>query len=298
MFCGRRRVRRLLIPWSLLALLVSLPLLHPRARAAVRLTSGFQPLEEDTRVFSEPGAEVYARRFAQALPTATALVEDRQGQPFKSDFRVYVCASHESFTRHLGERPDSPVRGMKLFRDIWVSPLAFDFRGFDTHRQTMTHELSHLHMTQQLGLRAIMGTVPTWFAEGLADWVADTGGEIISHQDALEAFASGHHFVPDARGRFLLPQTAKHYGISWPMLHRQSRMFVEYLHDRAGGSLGNLVVAVGKGERFDEAFQEHYGASLDNVWNDFLASLDGGSGSLSAQRLLNRGAIPQRQSFG
>lgn len=277
MFFSRRRIRRLLIPLSLVAVLAALPLLHPRARAAVRLTSGFQPLEEDTRVFSEQGADVYARRFAQALPAATALVEEHQGQPFSSGFRVYVCASHESFTRHLGERPDSPVRGMKLFRDIWVSPLAFDFRGSDTHRQTITHELSHLHMTQQLGLRAIMGAVPTWFAEGLADWVADTGGEIISHQDALEAFASGHHFVPDARGRFLFPRTAKHYGIPWPMLHRQSRMFVEYLHDRAGGSFGDFVAAVGKGERFDVAFLEHYGASLDDVWNDFLESLSGGA---------------------
>ncbi len=277
MFFGRRRIRRFLIPLSLLALLVPVLLLHPRARAAVRLTSGFQSLEEDTRVFSEQGAEVHARRFAQALPAATARVEEYQGRPFKSDFRVYVCASHESFTRHLGERLDSPARGMKLFRDIWVSPLAFDFRGSDTHRQTIAHELSHLHMTQQLGLRTIMGTVPTWFAEGLADCVADTGGEIISHQDALQAFASGNHFVPDARGRFLFPRTAKHYGISWPMLHQQSRMFVDYLHDRAGGSFGDFVTAVGKGERFDVAFLEHYGASLDNVWNEFLESLDGGS---------------------
>jgi hypothetical protein len=166
---------------------------------------------------------------------------------------------------------------MKLFRDIWVSPLAFNFRGTDTHRQTITHELSHLHMTQQLGLRSFMGTVPTWFAEGLADSVADTGCEIVSHQEAREAFARGRHFVPDAEGRFLFPQSATHYGISWPMLHRQSRMFVEYLHDRAGGSFEDFVVAVGKGEPFDVAIQEHYGDSLNNLWNDFLESLNSGS---------------------
>jgi hypothetical protein len=284
MFLYGRRTRRLLIPFGLLSLLALLLFLHPRARAAARLTSGFQSLVEDTRVFYEPGAEVHARRFAESLPAAIARVEEYQGRPFKSDFRVYVCASHESFTRHLDERPDSFARGMRLFRDIWVSPLAFDFRGSDTHRQTITHELSHLHMTQQLGLRSIMGTVPTWFAEGLADWIADTGGEIITHQDALEAFASGNHFVPDAKGRFLFPRTAKHYGVSWPMLHRQSRMFVEYLRDRAGGLFGDFVVAAGKGERFDVAFLEHYGDSLDNVWNDFLESLDGGSGSETPSR--------------
>jgi len=291
MFFGRRRIRKLLIPLSLLSLLVPLLLLHPRARAAARLTSGFQSLGEDARVFCEPGAEVHARRFAESLPAAIARVEEHLGRPFKSGFRVYVCASHESFTRHLGERPDSFARGMKLFRDIWVSPLAFVFRGSDTHRQTITHELSHLHMTQQLGLRSIMGTVPTWFVEGLADWIADTGGEIITHQVALEAFAGGNHFVPDAQGRFLFPRTAKHYGISWPMLQRQSRMFVEYLHDRAGASFAGFVAAVEKGERFDRAFLEHFGDSLDNVWNDFLESLDSGSGSETPNQVNEKGTI-------
>jgi hypothetical protein len=246
------------------------------------LTSGFQSLDEDSRVFYEPGAEVHARRWAESLPEVIARVEDRQGQPFKSTFRVYVCASHESFTRRLGERRDSPARGMKLFRDIWMSPLAFDFRGSDTHRQSITHELSHLHMTQQLGPRSIVGTVPTWFAEGLADWVADTGSEIISRQAALDAFAAGNHFVPDARGRFLLPRTAKHYGVSWPMLHRQSRMFVEYLHDRAGKSFTDFVVAVGKGARFDVAFRDHFGYSLAKVWQEFLESLASDPGNPNA----------------
>ena len=271
----KRRSRRLLIPLGSLLLLVSLLLLHPRVRAATRLTPGFQPLEEDARVFFEPGAELYARRFAELLPMAVARVEECHGRPFKSDFRVYVCASHQSFTRHLLQRSDSPVRGMALFRDVWVSPLAFDFAGSDTHRQTITHELSHLHLSQQLGLRSIMGTVPTWFVEGLADWVADTGGEIVSYQDALGAFATGHHFVPDTRGRFLLPRRASHYGISWPMLHRQSRMFVEYLRDRDEESFASFVVLVGTGERFDAAFLEQFGESLEVVWDDFRDSLDG-----------------------
>jgi hypothetical protein len=54
-------------------------------------------------------------------------------------------------------------------------------------------------------------------------------------------------------------------------------MFVEYLHDRAGGSFEDFVVAVGKGEPFDVAIQEHYGDSLNNLWNDFLESLNSGS---------------------
>jgi len=268
-----RGMRRLLILFGMLFVLALLPWLHPRARAAVRWSPGFQALEEDSRVFYEPGAEAHARRVAKALPAAMARVEECQGRPLEPGFRVYMCVSHGSFTRRLGESPDSPARGMKLCRDIWVSPLAFDFRGSDTHRQTIAHELSHLHMTQQLGLRSIMGPVPTWFVEGLANWVAHSGGEIVSRRDALEAFARGDHFVPDATGRFLFPRTAKHYGVSWPMLHQQSRLFVEYLHERSGRSFEDFIVAVGRGERFEAAFQAHCGDSLGNAWSNFLESL-------------------------
>jgi hypothetical protein len=260
----------------LLSLLV---LAHPRARAALRLTSGFQPFQQDTRVFYEPGADVLAKRFAESLPAAIARVEESQGLPFKSDFRVYVCASHESFTRHLGEPIDSPARGMKLFRDIWVSPKAFAFMGSDTHRETITHELSHLHLSQNMGVRSIMGSLPTWFEEGLADMIADTGGEIVSYQEALDAFARGPHLVSDAKGRFLFPKRAEDYGISWPMLHRQSRMFVEYLHDRNEELFKEFVVAVVNGVHFDVAFKNYFGDGLDNVWSEFLNSLENRSES-------------------
>ena len=276
---SRKKIRRILIPAGLLLLLPLLLLAHPRGRAAFRLTSGFQQLEQDSRVYFETGAEVQAMRFAEALPDAIARVEECHGQAFKSDFRLYVCASHESFSRHLGETVDSPVRGMKLFRDIWVSPKAFDFRGADTHRQTIIHELSHLHLSQHMGLGSIMGGLPTWFVEGLADWVADTGNEIVTYQEALDSFAHGRYLVPDAKGRFLFPKTAQDYGVSWPMLHRQSRMFVEYLHDKDEALFKDFVVAVSKGMRFKVEFGRYFRGNLDSVWNDFLSSLDHRIGS-------------------
>lgn len=275
---GQRKIRRILIALLIIAALPLLLLAHPRARAALRITPGFQPLEQDTRVFYEAGAEVYAKQFADALPSAIARVEDCQGQPFRSAFRVYVCASHENFTRYLLQSPDSPVRGMQLYRDVWVSPKAFAFMGLDTHRQTITHELAHLHISQHMGLHRITGGLPTWFVEGLADWVADTGRESVSYRGMLTAFAAGSHFVPDTKGRFFPPKRAKDYGLSWPMLHRQSRAFVEYLVERDKESFKEFVVAVVKGARFDVAFAEHFDGTLETVWDEFLDSLEDRAG--------------------
>jgi len=268
-----RKARWFLVVPGFLALLPALLLLHPRVRAGLRLVSGFQPLATDARVYYEPGAEELARLFAAALPAAVARVEEGHGLPFKTDFRIYVCATHESFTRRVGEAPGSPVRGIVLIWDVWLSPRAFDFYGRDTHRQSIAHELSHLHVSQYLGLWGRRGHLPTWFSEGLADQVADTGEERVSLRETLDAFAAGRHLVPDAGGSSLRPRRAEDYGLSWPLLHRQSRMFVEYLAARREAALPRFVAAVLRGAPFEAAFDEHFGGSLDTVWAGFLAAV-------------------------
>jgi hypothetical protein len=157
--------------------------------------------------------------------------------------------------------------------DVWVSPKAFAFYGKDTHRQTLAHELSHLHLRQQLGWLRKTQRVPAWFVEGLADWVAGTGEEIVSRNAALKGFINGRHLMPDASGRLPLPKGAHDYGLTWPMFHLQSRMFIEYLHDRDEKSFGRFVAAVVDGDRFDVAFNEHFGDSLEIVWQEFMDAL-------------------------
>jgi hypothetical protein len=255
-------------------LLTLLLLVHPRARAAFRLASGFQSLENESRVFYEPGAESYATKIAYALPGAIDRVEKSHSLPFKSEFRVYVCSTHESFTKHIGIPADSPVRGTALPWDVWVSPNALCFYGRDTHRQTLAHELSHLHLGQHLGWFNRVKNVPVWFSEGLADWVADTGHEIVSRAEAMEGFRSGHHLIPDASGNLPLPRQPRDYGLTWPLFHMQSRMFVEYLVERDEGSFKHLVMSVLSGVLFDAAFKDNFDDSLEGVWQDFVDSLD------------------------
>ena len=279
----RKWVRRLLIAAAVVALLPLLLLAHPRARAALRLTPSFEPLAEDPRVYYEPGAEGYAGMIAEALPGAVERVEACHGRPFTDEFRVYVCASHESFGRHLRSDPAAPVRGMALYRDVWLSPKALDFHGLDTHREAIAHELSHLHVDQHLGVWRRSKNLPIWFVEGLADWTSGIGFEVVSREEAAEALRSGPRLEPDSSGPGLRLKAGQNYGITWPMMHHQSRLFVEYLVDADKEAFAEFVEAVLDGAEFDGAFTEHLGGSLEERWGEFVEETTGIAGGSGAQ---------------
>jgi len=269
-----KRARGLMIGLALLGGASLLVFGQPRARTALRFVRGFSPLEVDARVFYEVGAEDLAKNVASALPAAVVRVEDCQGEPFDKPFRIYVCASHENFTRHIGEPRTSPTRGIAFLRDIWISPRAFSFRGADTHRETLAHELSHLHLGQKLGWWHRTREVPSWFQEGLADWVADTGAEQVSREEARRAILGGRCIVPEGSGHLPFPKQPRDFGLSWPMFHRQSRMFVEYLRSRDADGFAGFVGAVVRGGGFEAAFNDHFPAGLPDVWRDFTNSFE------------------------
>jgi hypothetical protein len=168
--------------------------------------------------------------------------------------------------------PDSPVRGFAFPHDIWVSPLALDFRGQDTLGASITHELSHLHLLQHLGWLGKTRHLPTWFVEGLADWVADTGFEIITRKKAIEALKNGYSFVPDDTGKLPLPRDSLVYGISWPMMHAQSRLFIEFLYAYDGDAFRLFIEAVLGKVHFHAAFRQAFGVDLESAWRAFLAN--------------------------
>ncbi len=265
--------RRLLLVILLIVLLSPLLLLlSSKARAALRLVSGFEQLESDPRFWYEPGAEGLAERLAEVLPEAIRRVEALQPHPFQPGFRVYVPASHESFMGHISQDPRAPVRGIAFPWDVWVSPKAFDFYGMDTHLQTLTHELSHLHLKQQAGRYGGRRNLPSWFCEGLANKAAGMGFDRISREEAMQALASGRHFHPDTEGYFLLKDAAQ-YGVSWPLLHSQSRLFLDFLQERDPEALNRHLLALYDGRDFGMSLEEQYGISLDSLWLEFVAAL-------------------------
>ena len=278
-----KRSRAIIVGTAIVVAVALLVLAQPRAKAALRLVHDFAALDADPRVWYEPGAEDMAKAMAAVLPAAIARVEECQSAPFEKTFRVYVCASHESFTSHLGLPARSPVRGIAFPRDVWISSKAFSFHGEDTHREAVTHELSHVHLGQMLGWWHRTKNVPSWFQEGLADWAADTGDEQVSRREAREAIVSGHSIVLDESGHLPFPRRPEAYGMNWPMFHMQSRMFVEYLRSRGATAFEGFVAAVVRGTEFKSAFNDNYGVGLSDAWKDFFQSLKAEDKDLSSK---------------
>ena len=270
----RKTIIALILPVLLLVVLSVLALRIPRLRTALRIADGFEPLDGHGLVYYEKGAEEYARRIAEALPDAIEHVETMQVRPFRSLPRIYVCATHERFAEQIGESPETAVRGIAFKRDIWLSPTVFTFFGRDTHTQSLLHELSHTHISQHLSFIHRVRKIPTWFNEGLADWVSGTGAERISRDEAVAAIRAGRSLVPDDTGQFPVPKSPADYGLSWPMLHVQSLMFVEYLAERDRGRFNAFMEELLDGRDFGPAFNEQFGAAPAVLWKEYTGSLE------------------------
>ena len=157
------------------AVILILPLLSACSSArslaaSFRSTKHFVPLVADDRILFEPGAEAFIQEIPALLPDAIKKVETGHFAPFIDSVKVYVCATNESYYRHTGQRAPATVTN-KLF----LSPALFhDNKPLDRY---LTHELSHLHLRQRLGL--IGSTrLPSWFKEGLAELGLEQAGKM------------------------------------------------------------------------------------------------------------------------
>jgi len=248
---------------------------NPVGRALLKPKSGFLPVETDHRVFVEAGAEERASLVAFFLPQAIALIEGSQGRPFKKPFRVYVCATQGSLNEFIGLPPGAPIRGTVRFGEVFLAPSAFDWRGEDLHRESLLHELSHLHLRQQLGFLASRGNIPSWFHEGLADLVSGAGGEGISDEEARQAILGGPTLQPDSTGSLWSLRSVTDQGLRGPMFHKQSRMFLAYLESRDPGGFHAFLLQLQEEKELAGPFRAAFGAGVGEVWEEFRTALQG-----------------------
>lgn len=232
--------------------------------AALRSTDHFIPHKNNPGVLYEPGAEAHADKVVLLLPSAIRQVEERQYRPFIYPVLVYVCASRESFYKMYGMDGRAGVL-TKLF----LSPRLFDEKD-EIIKLYLTHELSHLHLLQQLGVYK-MSRLPVWFKEGLATYVSDGGGaHTVTEKQAADSIKSGKYFVPDETGGFIFQKTASDWGLGHHMFYRQGMMFIRYLAKIDGSAYRKLILGVEDGVRFPIALQAAYNKKLKELWNAFL----------------------------
>jgi hypothetical protein len=234
----------------------------------LRSTDHFQVFPGDPRVRYERGAENAAAVIAHALPAALATVERAQFRPFAKPTTIFVCASTATFDRYgyfVGG-----AGGFVLNGRLFISPKPQNTA--ERQPRILTHELSHLHLEQQIGWLRFAGSLPGWFKEGLAVYVSQGGGaENVSEIEAREALARGQSFRPNATGSLLFPQTGAREKMTPHLFYRESALFVAFLSRRDPAAFERLLIAVEDRIGFAAAVRGAYGHDLPALWTEFVA---------------------------
>ena len=256
---------------SNIIILLVLFFLSPYSTALCKSKSHFIKHLEHDLVFYEPGAKDYADKIAAFLPAAIERVEWVYGLPFEEQFKIYVCNSQKSFDEYTANTSPSryPIRGTALLGYVLIAPGAFNFIGLDTHKETLMHELSHLHIQQRLGFFK-RKKIPTWFGEGLADYVAGSGGEGIEKGEAINSILNGKHFIPEEEGEIFSSFNSALNGLSGPMFHQQAKMFVTYIINSDSLKFNSFLSKIQEGEPFSETFIYVMGLNILDEWTQFL----------------------------
>jgi hypothetical protein len=227
----------------------------------------FTPFAGDRRVRVEPGADRFALMVSPYVTDAIKKVESAQAAPFESEVRIYVCASATSFYRLTGRRvPATTTNNVYLSPDLFQETRALD--------RYLTHELSHLHLVQSIGVFG--GTrLPEWFKEGLAEMVS--GGATSSSvtvSEALKAISEGRSFIPDEGRNLVASFLFPHYGTYWHienrMFYRQSMLFVQFMHDQDRAAFQRFLAAVVQGDSFKKALRRSYPNGMPGLWSKFV----------------------------
>jgi len=233
-------------------------------------TGQFLPQASDSRVRYEPGAEAMAGEVASELSSAIETVEEGHYRRFLEPVRVYVCASKESFRSYSLRVGDAA--GFVFNKRLFLSPkLAYTPERIP---RVLTHELSHLHLEQQIGPLKAAGGLPDWFKEGLAVYVSGGGGaENVSEDEAREAIARGKQLEPKTSGSLLFPTDATDYGMTHHMFYRQSSLFVGYLKQLDEGQFKAFLLAIEDRQPLVRAFEDAYGKSVEAAWWEFVMKI-------------------------
>ncbi len=237
--------------------------------AMTRSTEHFIELESEPRIRYEKGSSALALKLAPHLDQAIQAVEAKQYRAFADKVMVFVPASIGSFASYCGSRfPAACVVGSRLF----ISPRLLNAQA--RIAKILTHELSHLQLSQSLGRWAYQRNLPSWFVEGLAVYVSGGGGaEKVSESEAIRAIIAGRAIVPTGSGSLLFQKTASSFGLKPHMFYRQSALYVAWLHRLDAVKFKQLILLLHKRHPLDAALKASYGFDVATGWARFTAGL-------------------------
>jgi hypothetical protein len=238
------------------------------ALAMTKSTDEFQSLKQDSRIRYEDGSIKLANEIAPYFGLAIQTIENKQGV-FKQPVVIYATKSVDSFSSFCASKyPSACVVGKRLF----ISPKLLTQK--DRIPGILTHELSHLQFTQDIGRWDYLTKLPVWFKEGLAVYVSGgSGAEGVTEEEAIEAINHGKAIKPNGSGGLLFRKTASSFGLKTHMFYRQSEMYVKWLHDLSPIKYRQLFDSIEQGNTFDEALLSVYGFTAYKGWEKFIGEI-------------------------
>ncbi len=124
-----------------------------------RLTTVFNTFPSDNRICYEDGAEKIAEKAALHLNNAISDVESKQFGKFAEPVNIYAFATPESFSNFSGI--SDKARGASIGNEVYLSGLLENMP--EEIYGMLGHELSHVQLSQNLGVITFNRTLPRWF---------------------------------------------------------------------------------------------------------------------------------------
>ena len=236
--------------------------------AMMRSTEHFVSIKEHPSIKHEKGAESLARLISLYLDSSIHVIERKQGK-FTGSVEVYIPRSIESFSKYCAsERPSACVIGHRLF----MSPKLLKEK--ERIPGILTHELSHLQLTQAIGRWNYQTKLPAWFKEGLAVFVSNgAGAENVDEETAISAIINGKSIRPNGGGGLLIRKTASSFGLKPHMFYRQGSMYVRWLYGLGQNKFRELIESLKGNHTLEEAMLEAYSFSVNAGWEQYLSEL-------------------------
>ena len=232
-------------------------------------TDDFLTLKSDSRVKYELGAEVNAEIIANNLSEAISIIEKKQYGEFIKPVVVYVPSSIDSYSSYCVSRKSG---GCVLNERIFISPKPKNTK--DRIPRLLTHELSHLHLEQQLGMLSWHSGFPVWFKEGLAVYASNgAGAENVSVSEAKKAIIENNRFIPNDSGSLFFPKGSQSFGMQHHMFYRQMGVFISWLHQTEPEKFESLIKNIKVGKSFNASVQGSYGTTMENLWAEFSKNI-------------------------
>lgn len=235
------------------------------ARADVRVESGV------------PAPEVI--RLAATVDNSIARVERVFDRPFATKPRILVFATRASFARGtqdlFGYSPETAANVAVSYGGVFdpqTLTIAVGWQSTTTANlpDLLAHELTHLAMREIVGHDAVL---PAWFEEGVAAEIQ--AGDAGIDQDAQLAARSLLANAPNTLDSITtLAEWHRAYAQIGTALYAVSAETVRAMEAQIGRDvMFALLVEVGGGARFEDAYRARAGEGLDEFLARFTADL-------------------------